>query len=105
MWPPLASTGGCSGALGLWLRGLRCVMVLAEVMGVKGAFGVAFGDRTSSTLDTHHLGQGRTQLRGSRAEVRAASGIPSARVVRRRGVSCIRDSVRPGGPAQRRESH
>ena len=52
-------------ALAMWLRGLRCVMVLAEVMGIKGAFGVAFGDRTSSTLDTHHLGQGRTQLRGS----------------------------------------
>jgi len=56
-------------ALAVWLRGLRCVMVLAEVRGVKGAFGVAFGDRTSSTLDTPHLGQGRTQLRGSRADV------------------------------------
>jgi len=79
MWLPLATTRCgrvrrigvvvASLALAVWLRGLRCGSVLVVVVGVKGAFGVAFGDRTSSTLDTHHGDQGRTQLRGCRAEV------------------------------------
>ena len=75
-WQP-----GFPGALGLWSRGLRCGSVLAEVMGIKGAFGVACGDRTSSTLDTHHLGQGRTQLRGSALTYELHPVVPPARVV------------------------
>ena len=82
-------------ALAVWLRGLRCVSVLVAGSGIKGAFGVAFGDRTSSTLDTRHVDQGRTQLRGSRAEVGAASMAPPARVIP--GLMCEPVPVVPPG--------
>jgi hypothetical protein len=45
---------------------LRCGIVLVETVGIKGAFGVPAG---SSTLDTHHLDQGKTQLRGPPPDV------------------------------------
>ena len=62
-----AGFGG--GPAGLsWLRGLRCVIVLVEAVGIKGAFGVPCGERASSPLDTPRLDQGRTQLRGSRGD-------------------------------------
>jgi hypothetical protein len=38
------------------------VIVQVEPAAIKGAFGVPFGIKT---LDTHHLDQGKTQLRGS----------------------------------------
>jgi hypothetical protein len=75
-------------------RGLRCVSVLVGAVGVKGAFGVRCADRTSSTLDTHHTDQGRTQLRGSRAGVWPGMGwIAPAEVVPGR----IVDSPGPRG--------
>ena len=40
------------------------------------------GSKQVSTLDTHHLGQGRTQLRGSALTCELHQGIPFARVVR-----------------------
>ena len=51
--------------------------------GCQGRF-AALRARTSSTLDTHHLGQGRTQLRGSALTCELHPG----------------DSVRPGGSCE-----
>jgi len=43
-------------ALGLWLRGLRCVMVLVDGVRVKGVRGPA-GSKQVSTLDPHPVDQ------------------------------------------------
>jgi len=72
----------------MWLR--RCIGAVvarsplrdgaSRGTGCQGRF-AALRARTSSTLDTHHLGQGRTQLRGSALTCEQHQGIPFARVV------------------------
>ena len=89
MWlRPVHWRCGCAGALAMWLR--RCIgdVVARSPLrdgasrgaACQGRF-AALRARTSSTLDTHHLGQGRTQLRGSALTCEQHPGIPSARVV------------------------
>ena len=43
----------------MWFASPGCGSLLVVVSCIKGAFGVAFGDRTSSTLDTPHHDQGK----------------------------------------------
>ena len=73
----------------MWFASPGCVILLVEASCIKGASGVAFGDRTSSTLDTPHHDQGRTQLRPeplrSTATVHRDSVRRAARVGRRGG--------------------
>ena len=68
-----------------WFASPGCVILLVAARRLKGAFGVAFGDRTSSTLDTPHHDQGRTQLRpeplGSTATIQGITSRGAARVV------------------------
>jgi len=74
----------------MWFASPGCLIVLVELVCIKGAFGVAFGDRTSSTLDTHQHDQGRTQLSRSRWEVR-----PTVQVIRT-ARQCLRWDLPPG---------
>ena len=70
-------------ALGLWLRGLRCVMVLAEVLGIKGAsrpFGL---EQVRPLTPTTSAREGRSYADPAQ-KYELHQGIPSARVVRAR---------------------
>jgi hypothetical protein len=71
--------------------GLRWGIVLVEPAGIKGAFGVPAG---SSTFDTHHLDQGKTQLRESRQTCEPGAGDAEAGRVEGKGRRL--DSTRTG---------
>jgi hypothetical protein len=71
---------GCAGALGLWLRGLRCVMVLAEVVGIKGASRPCGLEQVRPLTPTTSAREGRSYADPA-LTCEQHRGIPFARVV------------------------
>jgi len=70
---------GCA-ASAMWLRGLRCVMVLAEAMGIKGASRPCGLEQVRPLTPTTSAREGRSYADPAQS-YEPLQVIPSARVV------------------------